>query len=224
MVNRELADYKNANNQSIRKEYRRGNLEESELNANPVQQFSNWYLDAEQNEIEEPNAMALATADLKGSVKVRFVLLKGFDQRGFRFFTNYESPKARQIEENQQASIAIYWKELERQVRIEGSVARLSAEESDEYFNSRPRDAQLGAWASNQSQAVVSREHLEKRFNEYSSKFPEGTPIPRPDHWGGFILVPKRYEFWQGRVGRLHDRFEYLRNTSGNWAISRLAP
>jgi pyridoxamine 5'-phosphate oxidase len=217
---------KDNNNQdvwSIRKEYKRSNLSEIELLKDPFDQFEKWYNEAIENKIEEPNAMALATADLSGKVSVRFVLLKGFDSAGYKFYTNYESNKGKQLGQNNQASIAIYWKELERQIRIEGVVEKLAEADSISYYKERPRDAKIGAWASKQSSIISSREELEQRYKDFDDKFKDIADIPKPSNWGGYILKPQYFEFWQGRVGRLHDRFCYKKEEL-NWICNRLSP
>lgn len=207
----------------IRKEYAMHALSEADVQANPLQQFSIWWNEALQAEIEEVNAVTLATASADGLPTARTVLLKGFDERGFVFYTNYNSQKAAQLEENPRATLLFFWKELERQVRITGLVEKTSAEESDAYYHSRPEGSRLGAWASPQSSTIESREWLEKKVAEMEKAFTSGN-LNRPPHWGGYRVKPVIVEFWQGRPSRLHDRIQYSIQTGGNWNIERLAP
>jgi pyridoxamine 5'-phosphate oxidase len=188
----------------------------------PLRQFSEWYEHARTAGVLEPEAMALATATPDGVPSVRFVLLKGIDERGVEFFTNYESRKGRELTANPRAALAILWKPLQRQVRLEGAVERLTAEESDAYFATRSRGSQLGAWASRQSEAIPDREWLETRLREMDSSYPE--IVPRPPHWGGFRLAPDAIEFWEGRPNRLHDREVFTRGADGAWHSRRLSP
>lgn len=206
----------------LRREYAREELLEENVDRDPIKQFSVWFEQALNSRVAEPNAMSLATATPKGNPSVRIVLLKGFDEKGFRFFTNYESRKGRELSENPQAALCFFWPELERQVRIEGAVSKISRDESVAYFNQRPRLSRLGALASNQSRTVASREELEDRFKELQKTY-ENSSIPTPEYWGGFCLEPSAIEFWQGREGRLHDRLLYERK-SGAWKLMRLAP
>ena len=196
-------------------------LRQSELAADPVDQFRDWY-DRAAREAPLSHAMALATVGADGSPDARMVLLKGFGSEGFRFFTNLESAKARQLERVPRAALILYWRELDRQVRIRGAVRRLSDAESDEYFATRPRDSQIGAWASPQSRVLADRDALDARVRETEERF-DGREVPRPPFWGGYVLRPAEIEFWQGQVGRLHDRFLYTREDDG-WSIERLAP
>jgi pyridoxamine 5'-phosphate oxidase len=207
----------------IRKEYRRNRLVKEEVAENAMQQFERWWQDAMKSEIEEVNAMTLATASSDGLPAARTVLLKGYHVDGFRFFTNYESFKGRQLMENPRACLVFFWKELERQIRITGLVEKLSKEESEDYFKSRPEGSQIGAWASPQSEVIESSEWLAKRANEMEAQFAEKA-IPRPPHWGGYVVRPVTIEFWQGRPNRLHDRLLYTLQENGNWTIERLAP
>jgi len=198
-------------------------LRRRDLDPDPLRQFARWCAEAEGLGIRYPNAMAVATSTPDGIPSVRMVLLRGYDQRGFVFFTNYESQKGRDLSVNPHAALLFYWEPLERQVRISGRVERLSEEESDEYFSSRPYGSQLSAWASRQSEPIAGRALLEGRQAELASRFPEGH-VPRPPFWGGFRVVPDQFEFWQGRRDRLHDRFRYLRQADGSWCIERLQP
>jgi pyridoxamine 5'-phosphate oxidase len=208
--------------QEQRKEHNLSSLTEHDLDPDPVRQFTRWFGEANQSGIAETNAMTLATATPEGRPSARMVLLRGADERGFTFFTNYESRKARELEANPFAALVLFWHELERQVRIEGRVERVSDDESDRYFHSRPKGARIGAWASPQSQVIACREILEARFLESESRHADEN-VPRPDNWGGYRLVPDALEFWQGRPNRLHDRLRYSRRPGG-WVIERLAP
>ncbi|MFZ9956927.1 MAG: pyridoxamine 5'-phosphate oxidase [Flavobacteriales bacterium] len=195
-------------------------LDLSNLIKNPFEQFQHWFDFAVDVDAFYANAMTLSTVhDNKPSSRV--VLLKEMDEKGFVFFTNYTSAKSKEIDANKNASLLFFWKELERQIRIEGVLEKVSAENSNEYFKTRPRESQIGAWASPQS-TTITRAELEKRVEEFTKKF-EGKEVPRPDFWGGFRLIPTRFEFWQGRAGRLHDRFVY-ENKSGVWEIGQVAP
>jgi pyridoxamine 5'-phosphate oxidase len=205
----------------LRREYMRAGLAESELERDPVAQFGKWFDEAVRADVPLPNSMALATATRSGRPSARAVLLKGFDERGFVFYTNYESRKGRELAENPRAMLLFCWEQLERQVRIEGAVARTSAAESDEYFATRPLGARLSAIVSPQSEPVADREALEAKVAE-AAKRCKSAP-PRPPHWGGYRLVPEGFEFWQGRQDRLHDRLCYARAGSG-WRVERLAP
>lgn len=203
-------------------EYRLQCLDEGELAPDPISQFGVWFDQAVQAHIPEPNAMALATTGADGHPSVRMVLLKGFDAQGFFFFSNYESRKGRELAENPWAALAFYWHHMERQVRVEGVVERLSAEESDRYFQSRPLGSRLGAWASQQSQVISGRDVLDQRLEQFTHEFAEGE-VPRPPCWGGYQVRPHMVEFWQGRSNRLHDRLRY-RCYGHGWLIERLAP
>ncbi|HYF32230.1 MAG TPA: pyridoxamine 5'-phosphate oxidase [Chitinophagaceae bacterium] len=207
----------------LRRDYRLQSLSENDVAANPIQQFSAWWSDVIASEIVEPNAMTLATASSDGLPSARIVLLKGFDERGFVFFTNYNSFKGLQLQENPRACLVFFWKELERQVRIIGVIEKIAAEDNDEYFNSRPEGSRIGAIISPQSQVIESREWLEKRVQEVSQQL-SGQVIPRPDHWGGYRVRPAIIEFWQGRANRLHDRIQYTLSGDGSWKLERLAP
>jgi pyridoxamine 5'-phosphate oxidase len=209
----------------IRREYTSGGLRRADLDANPIAQFQKWFAQAEtalaKNQLDV-NAATLATADKNGIPSARVVLLKGLDERGFTFFTNYGSRKGRELAENPNAALVFYWQELERQVCIAGPVEKTSRAESEKYFKSRPRGSQLAAWASNQSEILSDRAALETKWNEMEKKFPDD--ISLPPNWGGFILKPERIEFWQGRASRLHDRFQYTRQKNNSWKLERLAP
>jgi pyridoxamine 5'-phosphate oxidase len=191
--------------------------------ADPIKQFARWFQEAEQAESHLPNAMTLATSSRQGKPSARMVLLKGVDERGFLFFTNYESQKAQDLQENPVAALVFYWPPLSRQVRVEGTVEPLGSEESDLYFISRPRGHQIEAHASSQSQVIEDRAFLDKQFKEVTGKF-AGQDVPRPLHWGGYRIVPELLEFWQEGEHRLHDRLRYRRDDVGRWVIERLAP
>jgi len=197
-------------------------LRREDLLDDPIEQFRRWLGDAEAAGIPLPNAMAVATADAEGRPSVRHVLLRGVDQRGFTFFTNYDSRKGRQLAENPHAGLVFLWKLLDRQVNATGTAERVDPAESDAYFATRPREARLGAWASEQSSVLDSREELERRVAEADERF-AGIEVPRPPNWGGFLVRPDTVEFWQGRRSRLHDRFRYARE-DGGWRIDRLSP
>lgn len=205
----------------LRKDYARASLSESDVAADPIVQFGKWLAEAMDARCPEPTAMSLATADAAGKPSSRIVLLKGVDARGFVFFTNYESRKGREIAANPQAALLFHWVELERELRIEGTVEKATDAEIDAYFASRPVMSRIGALASPQSQEIADRAWLERRFEEAKTQF--GDTPPRPPHWGGYRVVPRRLEFWQGRPSRLHDRIVYLREGS-DWRIARLAP
>jgi pyridoxamine 5'-phosphate oxidase len=207
----------------IRKEYSLHRLNEAEVSENPIEQFELWWRDAIKSELPEVNAMTLATASADGLPSARIVLLKGFYESGFQFYTNYESFKGKQLMENPRACLVFFWKELERQIRITGLVEKLSKENSDGYFKSRPAGSRIGAWASPQSEVIESSEWLVKQANQYETKFADNN-IPRPPHWGGYLVRPVTIEFWQGRPNRLHDRIQYTLQESGGWLIERLAP
>ena len=206
---------------NLRAEFRENGLNRSELDNDPFKQFSLWFTQVNRSEIAEPSAMSLATADEK-EIGIRTVLLKHFDDKGFVFFTNYSSKKSEQIEVNPRAALLFPWLELERQVKIFGSVEKITTLESIKYFASRPKDSQLGAWASNQSATISSRSLLISQFESMKNKFSKGE-VPLPDFWGGYRVIPDSIEFWQGRESRLHDRFIYQRSDNG-WNISRLSP
>lgn len=207
---------------SLRKEYTRFGLDEAGVTPDPFVQFREWFKNAAAADLPEPNAMTLATATADGKPSARIVLLKGYDGRGFEFYTNYEGRKARDLESNPACALLFYWGELERQVRIEGRASRLSSEESDAYFASRPRGSRLGAWASEQSRPVTDRTVLEERVRELEAEYTD-REIPRPSFWGGYRVEPDTFEFWQGRESRLHDRISYRRE-NGVWGLERLQP
>lgn len=207
---------------SIRKEYKLHSLNEKDVNANPINQLKLWLDEAVEARIPEPTAMALATSTPTGRPSIRMVLLKEIDDKGLVFFTNYESYKARQLEGNPFAAVLFFWPDLERQVRIEGVVEKVSIEESDKYFAERPEGSKIGAWASEQSSVIPSRLYLELKTAEYYNNY-KNREIPRPDNWGGYRIIPSMFEFWQGRESRLHDRIRYQLNNK-NWLIERLAP
>ena len=206
----------------FREEYKTGELNESGMKANPIEQFQLWLQAAIDSKIPEPNAMTIATCTANGKPSARVVLLKEINKNGFVFFTNYLSRKGRELLENPFAALVFDWHSIERQVRVEGRVEKLSTLDSDVYFNERPREAQIGAWSSPQSKILNNREELEQRQVSFEEKF-NNRKIFRPSNWGGFILLPATIEFWQGRPGRLHDRLVYLRTEEG-WTLHRLAP
>lgn len=207
----------------LRKDYTLEGLSKTEIDPNPFIQFKKWFDQALAAQLPEPNAMTIATATPEGTPSARMVLLKDFDQRGFVFFTNYNSHKGQELAENPQAALVFWWAELERQVRISGYVEKVSETESDQYFHSRPANSRLGAWVSNQSEVIASRELLEQRMQEFQHKY-ENQEIPRPPHWGGLRVIPSEIEFWQGRSSRLHDRLLYTHLEDGSWKIERLSP
>jgi pyridoxamine 5'-phosphate oxidase len=226
----------------IRREYEQGGLNRADLGANPLAQFNQWFTQASSGsrwrKISialyklwhamlghvpiDVNTMVLATVDKSGRPSTRAVLLKGADERGFIFFTNYDSRKGRELAENPNAALTFYWPDLEREVCVVGTVDKLPQAESEAYFKSRPKGARLAAWASNQSSVVADRATLEKRWDEMAAKFPGDVPLP--PNWGGYVLKPERIEFWQGRLNRLHDRFQYTKQADGSWKLERLAP
>jgi len=207
----------------LRNEYSAHGLRRADLHSDPIQQFGAWFAAALAADIRDVNAMSLATATSDGKPSVRIVLLKGFDERGFAFFTNYDSQKGREIDANPCAALVFYWVKLERQIRISGTVERTSREDSAAYFHSRPVGSQLGAWVSKQSEVIDARQVLESRLTQITERF-EGGDVSLPPHWGGYRVKPDMFEFWQGRPNRLHDRLRYSRQADGTWLIDRLAP
>jgi pyridoxamine 5'-phosphate oxidase len=209
--------------ESLRSNYALSGLNETDLLDTPFQQFQLWLEQAIAAELPEPNAMTLATLSEQGKPIARMVLLKGLDEKGFVFYTNYDSAKGKQLTETDSAALVFWWAGLERQVRVEGTVEKVSSTESDAYFQSRPKASQLGAWASPQSQVIENRDVLEKRLAELEEKYAT-EKVPRPSHWGGFRVIPTAIEFWQGRPSRLHDRIRYELDEKGDWFYQRLAP
>ena len=208
----------------LRREYEVQGLHRSDLHLNPIEQFGTWFSTAVNSGLADANAIALATATSEGKPSVRIVLLKGIDERGFVFFTNYESAKGQELSANPQAAFTVYWHQLERQIRVTGIVEKTSRQESATYFHDRPRGSQLGAWVSRQSEVIDARRILDARLSEMTERFAGEEVIKLPPHWGGYRIIPETIEFWQGRANRLHDRFRYTRQDDGSWMIERLAP
>lgn len=207
----------------VRRVYARAGLQEEDLAADPMEQFQSWLALAAEADPNDYTSMTLATADREGRPSARIVLLKGYDPRGFVFFSNYESRKAGEMAENPSAALLFYWPSFERQVRIEGRVEKTSREESEAYYRTRPRGSRIGAWASRQSAVIGGRAALEEQVQAIEERFPDDD-IPPPDYWGGYRLIPERIEFWQGRPDRLHDRLRYRRLPDGSWTVERLSP
>ena len=214
----------------LRRDYCLAGLRRKDLDTDPIVQFEKWFGQARaahasvaRDKVEDVNAMTLATADKQGRPSARVVLLKGVDQRGFIFFTNYQSRKGQELSENPHAAAVFYWPDLERQVCIAGEVAKLSRTESEAYFKTRPKGSRLAAWASTQSDVIANREVLEEKWKRLEAQYP-GEEVPMPSYWGGYVLTPARIEFWQGRPNRLHDRFRYSRLPDKGWQLERLAP
>ncbi len=207
----------------LRQNYTLAGLSEADVDSDPIKQFGVWFKQVLDADLLEPNAMTLATATPDGKPTARIVLLKGVDERGFVFYTNYESQKGQQLIANPYAALVFLWDKLERQIRIEGKVVKLDLEESEAYFHSRPKASQLGAWASDQSRVIPNREVLEQRLEDLKTQYKDET-VPIPEHWGGFRVIPDRIEFWQGRPSRLHDRLIYDLQDDGSWQVQRLSP
>ncbi len=208
---------------NIRKNYSLKSLLESDVDPDPIKQFAKWWEEARKSEIEEVNAMTLATASSDGFPSARIVLLKNFSEKGFSFFTNYNSFKGKQLEENPKACLVFFWKEMERQVRVTGLVEKLSEEDNNIYFHSRPFESQVGAVASPQSEVISDREWLQKKYELHQMEF-KGMEVSKPLHWGGYLVKPVIIEFWQGQPGRLHDRLQFTLDENGSWKLERLAP
>jgi pyridoxamine 5'-phosphate oxidase len=208
----------------LRENYTLGGLDEAAADTNPIVQFERWFAEARRAGLKEPNAMTLSTATPDGRPSARIVLLKEVDSAGFVFYTNYESRKAQELRENPRAALTLYWAELERQVRVEGTVKRVSRGQSERYFQSRPKGSRLGAWASHQSTVIPNRKLLEARLKDLESRYSEIEDVPLPEFWGGYRVAPEVIEFWQGRPNRLHDRLQYWRDDDNLWRRERLAP
>lgn len=209
---------------AIRENYDFPPFTERDAHADPIEQFRAWFEDAKRSDPRQPNTMTLATSSPDGVPSARIVLLKGFDREGFTFFTNYQSDKARNLDCNPLAALLFHWPQLTRTVRVTGAVEKVTRQESEAYFATRPRDSQLGAWASAQSTVIESRDYLHKRYDELKKQY-EGRDVPTPPHWGGYRVRPATIEFWQGQTSRLHDRLRYVReNGAGAWTLQRLAP
>ncbi|MFN7118804.1 MAG: pyridoxamine 5'-phosphate oxidase [Saprospiraceae bacterium] len=212
------------NIENLRQDYRLASLDISDVAANPIEQFKKWFAEALEAQLPEPNAMTLATATPDGKPTLRVVLLKSFDYNGFVFYTNYNSRKGKELATNPHAALSFLWLELERQVRIEGTIEKVSAEESTVYFQSRPKGSQIGAWASPQSTVIPNRNVLEDTVAALNQRYENEPVLPRPEYWGGYVVKPTLVEFWQGRSNRLHDRLQYTWQSDQTWKIERLAP
>ncbi len=209
---------------SLREDYTSKKIRIQDFDPNPIQQFASWFEEALNSSVKEPNAMTLATASKLGRPAARIILLKGFDENGFIFYTSYKSRKGKELEENPYTALVFFWKELQRQVRIEGSVEKISKRKSAKYFQSRPKSSQIGAWASAQSQVIKNREVLERNVESLEIRYAEETALPKPPNWGGYLVNPTLIEFWQGQPSRLHDRIRYTKKRGNKWIIERLAP
>jgi pyridoxamine 5'-phosphate oxidase len=209
--------------QNDRRDFKNEPLDESNMESNPFKQFEKWFEQALKAEIQEPYAFTLATADGQGFPSARVLYMRDVTPKGISFFTNYRSEKGQELSENPNCSANFFWMELDRQIRFAGRAEKLPVAESDEYFASRPRESQIGAWASDQSSPLENREELLQKLEDFKQKF-EGGEVPRPDHWGGFMIIPEKVEFWQGRQSRLHDRIVYTRGDDGSWNLTRLSP
>lgn len=209
---------------ALRENYSKASLAEHDMVGDPIAQFKDWFKQAIDAEVNEPNAMSLGTVNASGQPAVRIVLVKAVDERGFVFYTNYQSHKAKEIEANPHVALSFFWPELERQVRIKGLAEKVPATESDTYFHSRPRGSRLGAWASPQSEEIHDRSIIEANLTALQTRFGEDGEIPRPPHWGGYLVKPHEIEFWQGRPSRLHDRLRFHKQADGSWQLARLAP
>ncbi|MBH2004575.1 MAG: pyridoxamine 5'-phosphate oxidase [Sphingobacteriia bacterium] len=208
----------------IRRDYMLKSFDEADASVNPFEQFTSWWEEVTSAEIDEVNAMTLATVNTAGRASARIVLLKGYTHEGFVFFTNYSSAKGQEIAANQHVALLFFWKELERQIRIEGIAQKIAAADSDAYFHSRPPGSRIGAWVSPQSQVIPGRQFLEDNFKKITEQYPDENQVPRPEHWGGYIVIPESFEFWQGRASRLHDRLQYTLQPGQQWKRERLAP
>lgn len=208
----------------IRRDYMLKSFDEADASVNPFEQFTTWWEEATNADIDEVNAMTLATVNAAGRASARIVLLKGYTHDGFVFFTNYSSAKGQEIAANQHVALLFFWKELERQIRIDGVATKIAAADSDAYFHSRPPGSRIGAWVSPQSQVIPGRQFLEDNFKKLTAQYPDENQVPRPEHWGGYIVIPESFEFWQGRASRLHDRLQYTLQPGQQWKRERLAP